>query len=161
MFTYACVITAFVIYRLSTKDSRAFSRLIFLSFLFYKASFLLISQFSYLMSTPLLLLIYTVIQAAIIRKAKVSCKSQFAILALIFISLSYNMLTISQYALVTYDFYGLYHYIIKPIEIIELLLLSWNVKYVADYRRLHRDTYANIIDRLFCFCGWLPNRSLL
>jgi hypothetical protein len=57
----------------------------------------------------------------------------------------------------TYDFYGYYKGVIGPIMIIELLLLSWNVKHVADYRKQYRDTYINFIDRLFRFRGRLSD----
>lgn len=160
MLTYFCIIISFILYRLSSKESLAFARLIFLGFIGLKLSFLLISQSSYLMSTPLLLLMYSLIQLTVIKKAKCTDKSQFAILGLFFISLGYNMLTISQYVMVTYDFYGSYKDIIGPIMISELLLLSWNVKYVADFRESHRDYYINFINRLLCVRRRLPNRGL-
>ncbi len=160
MLTYICIIVSFIIYRLSTKEGLTFARLMLFGFIALKISYLLTSQSTYLMSTPFLLLIYSFIQAVIIRKSKCIDKSQFAILGLLFISLGYNMLTISQYVLVTYDFYGSYKSIIGPIMILELLLLSWNVKYVADYRKSHRDSYINFINRVLCVHRWLPNRGL-
>jgi len=161
MLTYICVVVSFLIYKLSTNEGLAFSRLVFLHFLALKASYLIVAQSPYLMSTPTLFGMYCIIQLALIKKAKCKDKSQFAILTLILISLGYNMLTISQYVMVTYGFYGAYKSIIGSIMIIELLLLSWNVKYVAHYRKQYRDTYTNFIDRLFRVRGWLSYRKIL
>ena len=70
---------------------------------------------------------------------------------LVFINLGYNVLTVSQYLITTYDFYALYYNFVGSIMVLELIYLAGITVYVSNYRRKYGFVNTSSIDKLFCF----------
>lgn len=71
------------------------------------------------------------------------------------------MLTISQYAMSTYDFYSSYKAFIQPIMVLELIYLVWITDYVANYRRKYKHNGVDISGRSFFVYRRRDNRRIL
>ena len=148
MFDYLCIIAAFILARCSSAEYRAIAYLVLAEFIGHKLVFILGVQLTDILEYSGIYLAYIFIQVLAIY-LMMQIQSHFAIVALIFINLGYNMLTISQYVIPTYDFYSLYSYFVGGIMLLELTYLVWITKYVAAYRKLHGTINTNYIDRLF------------
>jgi len=149
MFTYICILIAFLIARKSRPEYRAIAYLLLVEFAAHKVAFILGIQLTDLLNPKAIYLTYIIIEMLII-VAMIAIQAHIFIIALIFINLGYNMLTISQYSMPTYDFYSLYEYFVGGLMILELGYLIGIRRYVENYRRKHGFINVNYIDRMFC-----------
>jgi len=88
-------------------------------------------------------------------------KAHFIITGLIFINLIFNLLSIQEFT--SYKFTSIYYtysYLVGTVMLFELMYLGLINGYVSNYRRKHRDTNLNYIDRVFCVRSRNINRSL-
>jgi len=161
-FDYFCIIVAFILARNSRPEYRAIAYLLFAEFFFHKLAYILGIQLTNLLNPKALYVAYIIIQTLII-VAMITIQAHIIIIALIFINLGYNMLTIFQFNAVKQgldysDFYGFYAYFVGGLMLLELIYLIGINKYVANYRRKHGFINANHIDRVFCVYRWSNNR---
>lgn len=148
MFDYACILVAFLIARKSRPEYRAIAYLLLVEFVAHKTAYILGVELTDLLNPTGIYLTYIIIETLII-VAMVAIQAHTLIIALIFVNLGYNMLTISQYSMSTYDFYSLYKYFVGSLMILELVYLIGIHRYVANYRRKHGFINVNYIDRMF------------
>lgn len=156
MFDYLCILAAFVLARYSSQEYRAIAYLLFVEFLFHKLAYVLGIQLTDLLNPKAIYLAYIIIQVLII-VAMLAIQAHIVIITLIFINLGYNMLTISQFNMPTYDFYGSFKYFVGGLMLLELIYLVGISRYVANYRRKHGFINVNYIDRMFCVYRWGDN----
>lgn len=149
MFDYAGILIAFLIARKSCPEYRAIAYLVLVEFAAHKVAFILGIQLTDLLNPKAIYLTYIIIEMLII-VAMIAIQAHIFIIALIFINLGYNMLTISQYNISTYDFFWLYKYFVGGLMILELVYLIGISGYVANYRRKYGVINVNYIDRMFC-----------
>jgi len=152
MFTYICILIAFVLTRFSRPEYRVIAYILLAEFAAHKLAYIFGIQITDLLNPQGIYLAYAIIELlAIVAMLKYQC--HLAIAALIFINLGYNMLTISQYVMPTYDFYGSYKVFTQSIMILELLYLAGITVYVSNYRRKYGFINTTNIDKLFCIWG--------
>lgn len=147
-FDYICIVVAFILARYSSQEYRAIAYILLAEFSAHKLAYIFGIQLTSFLNPSGIYLAYIAIELLAI-VAMLRFQSHFAITALIFINLTYNMLTISQYVIPTYDFYGAYKVSVQSIMILELVYLAWITAYVAAFRREHGFINTNHIDRLF------------
>ena len=157
MFTYICILIAFILTRYSRPEYRVIAYILLVEFAAHKLAYILGIQLTNLLNPSGIYLAYIVIELLAIA-AMLRYQSHFAIASLIFINLGYNMLTISQYVMPTYDFYGSYKLFAQSIMILELIYLAGITVYVANYRRKHGLINISYIDRMFCIRRRSDNR---
>lgn len=160
MFGYICILIALILALYSHAEYRAIAYLVLAEFVAHKLAYIVGYQLTDWLNSSLLFLTYVFIQTITIYLIA-SIQNHIYIVGLIFINLSYNMLTISQYAIKTIDFYSYHHLVVGSIMILELIYLAWITRYVTNYRRKHGYTSVDYIDRLFRVRGRIHNRSLL
>jgi len=153
MFDYTCILVAFILARYSSQEYRAIAYLMLAEFFFHKLAYVLGIQLTDLLNPKAIYLAYIIIQMLII-VAMLAIQAHMIVIGLIFINLGYNMLTISQFNMSTYDFYGFYKYFVGGLMLLELIYLIGISRYVANYRRKHGSINVNYIDRMFCVYRW-------
>ena len=152
MFTYICILLAFILTRYSRPEYRVIAYILLAEFAAHKLAYIFGIQLTNLLNPIGIYLAYVIIELlAIVAMLKYQC--HLAIAALIFINLAYNMLTISQYSMATYDFYSSYKFFVQSIMILELAYLAGITVYVSNYRRKYGFINTNSIDRLFRIWG--------
>ena len=152
MFTYLCILAAFALTRFSRPEYRVIAYILLAEFAAHKLAYILGIQLTSILNPQGIYLAYAAIELlAIIAMIKYQCHLTIALL--IFINLGYNMLTISQYYMETYDFYGSYQFFVQTIMILELVYLAGITAYVSNYRRKYGLVNTNSIDRLFRIWG--------
>lgn len=156
-FDYFCIIVAFILARNSRPEYRAIAYLLLAEFSAHKLAYIFGIQMTSLLNPKAIYLSYIIIETLII-VAMIAIEAHIVIIALIFINLGYNMLTVSQFNMPTYDFYGLFKYFVGGLMLLELIYLIGIHKYVANYRRKHGFINVNHIDRMFYVYRRTDNR---
>jgi len=161
-FDYFCIIVAFILARNSRPEYRAIAYLLLAEFFFHRLVYILGIQITDLLNPKAIYLAYIIIEMLII-VAMIAIQAHIVIIALIFINLGYNMLTIAHFDAVKqgieyYDFYGLFRYFVGGLMLLELIYLIGIHKYVENYRRKHGFISINHIDRMFYIYRWTNNR---
>lgn len=157
-FDYFCIIVAFILARNSRPEYRAIAYLLLAEFFFHRLVYILGIQITDLLNPKAIYLAYIIIEMLII-VAMIAIQAHIVIIALIFINLGYNMLTISQFDAPTHiNFYEIYKYFVGGLMLLELIYLIGINKYVANYRRKHGFISVNFIDRMFFVYRWTDNR---
>ena len=156
-FDYFCIIVAFILARNSRPEYRAIAYLLLAEFFFHRLVYILGIQVTDALNPKAIYLAYIIIEMLII-VAMIAIQAHIVIIALIFINLGYNMLTISQFDKPTHiNFYEMYKYFVGGLMLLELIYLIGINKYVADYRRKHGFISINHIDRMFYVYRWGNN----
>jgi len=94
-------------------------------------------------------LIYAAIQLTVMASL-LRLKSHFVIIGLLFINMSYNLLTVLGYFYAEFiSFYYIYPYFVGTIMIFELIYLGLLNNYVARYRNNHGRVDTDHIDSVF------------
>lgn len=157
-FDYFCIFVALILARNSRPEYRAIAYLLLAEFFFHKIAYIIGIQLTDLLNPKAIYLAYIIIQMLII-VAMIAIQAHIVIIALIFINLGYNMLTISQFDTQTYiNFYEIYKYFVGGLMLLELIYLIGIHKYAENYRRKHGFISVNHIDRMFYVYRWADNR---
>ena len=147
MFDYLCIIVAVLLAATSVSKYRAIAVIIAIEFIAHKLAFNYILVEAQAENGWLTYMIYSVIQLTAMSML-LYLKSHFVITALIFINLSYNMLTaLSYFYSFDVNFYQAYQYFVGTIMVFELIYLGLLNKHV--YSRKHRDNSDPYIDGVF------------
>jgi len=150
MFTYICIVIAFILARQSRQEYRAIAYILLAEFIAHKLAYILGIQLTDILNPSAIYMVYAIIELLAI-VAILRFQAHLAIAALIFLNLTYNMLTVSQYVFNTsFDFFSHYKYFVQTVMILELVSLGWLTAYVANFRRKHGFINTNHIDSLFC-----------
>ena len=153
---YLAILIAFILTRYSRPEYRVIAYILLAEFAAHKIVYILGIQLTSLLNPSGIYLAYAIIELLAI-VALLRFQPHIAIAALILLNLGYNMLTISQYVMPTYDFYSDYKFYAQGIMILELIYLAWITAYVAAFRRKHGFINTHHIDRLFCVCRRVNN----
>ncbi len=156
MFDYAAILIALILARYSRPEYRIIAYILLAEFVAHKLAYILGIQLTNLLNPTGIYLAYAIIELLAI-VAILRYQAHLAIAALIFLSLTYNMLTISQYSMNTFDFYGSYKVVIQTIMVLELVYLGMLTAYVSAFRAKHGFINTNYIDRMFCIRGRCNN----
>ena len=152
MFDYFCILTALILTRYSRQEYRVIAYILVAEFSAHKIAYILGIQITDLLDPTGIYAVYALIELfAIVVMLKY--QAHLAIAALVFINLGYNMLTISQFVMPTYNFYGNYGLFVQSIMILELLYLAGITVYVSNYRRKYGFVNTSSIDKLFLVWG--------
>jgi len=109
----------------------------------------------------LIYLMYASIQLSIMF-ALLKLKSHFVITGLLFINMSYNLLTVLGYFYAEFiSFYYIYPYFVGTIMIFELIYLGLLNNYVARYRNNHGRVDTDYIDSVFRIRSRDTNRGMV
>jgi len=147
MFGYLCIVICFILARNSRPEYRVIAYLLLAEFVAHKLAYVFGDQ---LMSIPgsLVYTSYVIIELSAIIYLKIF-QSHRAIMTLVFISLVYNALVVSQYSFPVYDYTVNYKLIMGVLMLLELIYLGMLTAYVANFRRKHGFISTVHIDRLF------------
>jgi len=144
---------------LFSKSEARFKAILFVlcaNFLAHKLSFVVGVQLTNILEYQYLYIAYSTIQLATII-ALINLKSHLAILGIVLIQLGYNMLTVSQYVIPTYDFYSAYETFMQSLMVLELIYMGMLTSYAMDLRRICIVNNSSWIVRL---CGRYNHRGL-
>jgi len=149
VFTYACIVGAALLAAFSVKEYRFIALAVVVEFTLHKAAYLY--AFTELRADNgwLIYLIYASIQL-VVMTSLLKLKSHFVIIGLLFINMSYNLLTVLGYFYQEFaSFYYIYPYFVGTIMIFELIYLGLLNNYVARYRNKHGRVDTDYIDSVF------------
>lgn len=147
MFAYICIAICFLIARNSRQEYRAIAYLMLFEFSAHQLTYIIGEQW---LKIPGIWLytIYAMIELLAIVALRLF-QSHLAIMALIIISLVYNVLVVSQYKLPVYDYMENYKTVMRSVMILEMLYLGMLTAYVGNFRRKHGFISTTHIDRMF------------
>lgn len=148
MFGYFCIAICFILARNSRPEYRVIAYLLLLEFSAHKLAYVFGDQLTPILQGSLLYMTYAIIELSAIAYLKLF-QSHRVIMALVFISLVYNALVVSQYSFPVYDYMEHYWWIMGIVMLFELLYLGMLTAYVANFRRKQGFISASHIDRLF------------
>lgn len=148
-FDYICIVVAFILARYSSREYRAIAYLLFAEFFLHQLAYIIGIQITDLLNPKAIYLAYIIIEALIIG-AMIFIQAHLIIINLIFINLGYNVLTILQYYIPTYNFFELFKLFVGVLMLLELIYLAGITGYVKNYRRKWGFINTNHIDKLFC-----------
>jgi len=152
MFDLACLALAVTFSILASKEFRVLSAIVAFEFLacFFAYNFLLLDVRSE--NSSLIYLIYIFIQTCVIMMLY-RYKAHRVIVGLVFLNLTYNMLTASQYvASTSYDFYSNYKFNMGFIMLLELIYMLGITGYVQRIIKAGNSNFANFGG--FIFGSW-------
>lgn len=148
MFGYLCIAICFILARNSRPEYRVIAYLLLIEFVAHKLVYIFGDQLTPVLRGSPLYASYVIIElTAIIYLALF--QSHRAIITLIFISLMYNALVVSQYSFPVYDYMENYWWIMGLVMLLEMIYLGMLTAYVATFRRKQGFISASHIDRLF------------
>lgn len=156
MFDYGAILIALALFSLSDYGYRAILFVLLINFILHKIAYVAGVQLTGLLEYQGIYLVYALIQLATIY-ALAKLKSHIAILIVILIQLSYNMLTLSQYVMSTYDFYSLYGSFMQAAMVAELIYMGLLTKYARNLRRICNASHSNLF---ICLRRWNNHRGL-
>lgn len=148
MFGYLCIVICFVLARYSRQEYRVISYLMLVEFIAHKLAFVFGDQLTPILRGSPLYLTYIIIELVALIYIRMF---QFNIIisTLVFTSLVYNALVVSQYSYPIYDYMESYGLIMGIVMILELIYLGCLTAYVANFRRKQGFISVSHIDRLF------------
>lgn len=148
MFGYFCIAICFILARNSRPEYRVIAYLLLAEFIAHKLAYVFGDQLTPILQGSLLYMTYIIIELSAMIYLKFF-QSHFAIITLIFISLAYNALVVSQYAFPVYDYMENYWWIMGLVMLLEMIYLGTLTAYVATFRRKQGFISTSHIDRLF------------
>ena len=160
MFDYACIILALLLARESSIEYRAIAYLVLFEFVAHKVFYIVGIQLTDYLQDSLIYLSYILAQMVTLY-LMIKIQSHFAITMMIFINIAYNVLTILQYSVVTYDYYSIYPYVVGVIMCLELIYLVWITSYVDNYKKRYGNIDRDYIDHMFCVRRRVDARGVL
>jgi len=147
MFDIVCMFVAFLLIINSEEKYQAAALIVFCEFVLHGIAFKALTSFD-VSSGSMVYLSYALIQVIAI-SLLVKVKAHCTIIALIFINLTYNMLTTSQYVFNTIDFFSHYPYFVGAIMILELCYLAGITVYARPIRNGFKLFRIRLSDALF------------
>ena len=135
---------------LFSKSEIRFKAILFVlsaNFIAHKLAFIGGVQLTNALNYQYIYLTYSLIQLATIITL-INLKSHFAILIIVLIQLGYNMLTVSQYIINTYDFYSAYAVFMQVLMTLELFYMGMLTNYARKFRGIFSTNDSNWIVRV-------------
>lgn len=148
-----------MLYRSTSSGYKIVSLLILSEFILHKLAYILLYQIYNIESGIYLYFSYTIINLLAIL-ILTNLKSHIAIITLLLINMSYNVLIVSQYTIQTYDFYAYYYEVVGAIMVLELVYMGYLTDYVRD-RITMQSNNINISNYRFSYGYRRNSRSIL
>ena len=147
MIDWIAIIVALFLFSKSEIRFKAILFVLSANFIAHKLAYIGGVQLTNVLNYQYIYIAYSLIQLATIITL-INIKSHFAILIIVLIQLGYNMLTVSQYIINTYDFYSFYAVFMQALMALELFYMGMLTNYARDFRGLFSTNDSNWIVRL-------------
>ena len=147
MFGWISIIVALFLFSKSEIVYKAILFVLLVNFIAHKFFYVVGIQLTSVLEYQYLYRTYSIIQLSTIA-VLINLKSHFAILIIVLIQLGYNMLTVSQYIINTYDFYSAYAVFMQVLMALELFYMGMLTNYARDFRGIFSTNDSNWIVRV-------------